>query len=556
MTTYLYGFVGLTALYLGFGPLPLEAKKFLFQTYSFYFIFIAATLWFYTLLPKSLAKQNIQPHTPALFLALLLITITFTISPPHLRILYDETNLLGVSQAMLEQHACYIPTQAIFETQPNHVIASEWGIRPFAFPFFLHLIHVLNGYALSNVYILNALAGFFALFLFYLILQSFFSKILAIIGMGLLVAYPIFILWTTSGGFEIANLTLAMLAFYQLYHLLTASKPHHATRLIFTLVILSQIRYESVIFLLILGPIAFYHCAKNPQSRPHKITLITPLLLLPIAWQRTLYSGDDAFMVREGDTMFGIHHFVTNIQHAFNFFSATDNTYGTIPILIYLSFAGLLIGLIHLVQKRTYMNKSSQYFLFAVISTCTLQACVIFGYALGNLTRPFSLRLGIIFLPFLITPILYLCHLITNKKPLWIIPISLLSCIALFYGSSTASRNSSANNLRLYQINRAYTDFFQDQDPQKQALIISPYARLFVPDQRSAITFPYANQNWQEIIDHLHNKMYHKIYICQIANAQTHVINHDTRLIHSPLLKPFGELQIGNEIHLISQITK
>ncbi len=555
MTNYRMGFIGLAAFLIGFGPVPHEVKKILFQTTSFYLIFIAVAIWFWTLLPKSPSKKIIQSHLPALCLALLLITIIFLISPTHLRILYDETNLLGVSQAMLEHHACYIPTQAIFENQQKHFIAPEWGIRPFAFPFFLYLIHWIKGYALSNVYLLNAIAGFFALFLFYLLLQNFFSKTLAISGMSLLAAYPIFALWTTSGGFEIANLTLALLAFYQLYHLFASQKSHHATRLFFTLVVLAQMRYEAALFLLAILPFAIYHTIKSPQSRPHTIVLITPLLLLPVAWQRSLYSGDYAFMVKEGETMFGLHHFITNLSHAYSFFCGAQSDYGTIPYLFYLTLAGILIGFIHLLQNHAHIPQATRTIIFIACLAFALQAIIILGYILGNLTRPFSIRLGIIFLPFLITPIIYLCHLITNKKPVLIAPIILLVCTTLFYGGTHTFQNASVSNFHLVQVNRAYADFFQNQDPQKQALIISPYARLFVADQRSAVTFPYANQNWPEIIDHLHSEMYNKIYICQIADAQTHVINKDTRLSHPLSLNPFGELQINNDIHLISQIT-
>jgi len=554
MTTYVYGFVGLAALFLGFGPLPIEAKKFLFQTYSFHFIFIAVAIWFWTLLPKSPIRKNIRPHLPALCLALFLITIIFIISPTHLRILYDETNLLGVSQAMLEQHACYIPTQAIFENQNNPFIAPEWGIRPFAFPFFLYLIHLINGYALSNVYVLNAIAGFFALFLFYLLLQNFFSKTLSMVGMGLLAAYPIFVLWTTSGGFEIANLTLALLAFYQLYHLLTSQKPYHATRLFFTLVLLAQMRYEAALFLLAILPFAIYHTIKHPPSRPHTIIIITPLLLLPVAWQRTLYSGDYAFMVTEGETMFGLHHFITNLQHAYSFFSGTQSEYGTLPFLFYLTLAGILIGVIHLIQNRTHITHTTHLMILIASLACVFQAGAILGYILGNLTRPFSIRLGIIFLPFLITPIIYLCHLITNKKSIFIVPILLATSIIIFFSWSQRLSTASVHNLQLNQINRAYIGFFQEQDPQKQALIISPYARLFVPDQRSAVTFQYANQFWTNITHNLENGMFNKIFICQIADAQTHTQHKDTHLTNPLPLKPFGELQIGNELHRISQI--
>ncbi|MBT4138912.1 MAG: hypothetical protein HOE48_13415 [Candidatus Latescibacteria bacterium] len=555
MTKYLLGFIGLVTLFLGFSPLAIETKTYYFQTYSFYLTFISITIWFWTLLPKTISKKSISSHMPASILACIFIVFISILSPPHLRILYDETNLIGVSQAMFEHNTCYIPTQALFHNQNTYIIDHEWGIRPFVFPFFLYLIHLTKGYALSNVYLLNISAGLLTLFSFYLLLQRFFSKPLAVLGMGLLSAYPIFVFWTTSGGFEIVNLGFAIFAFYQFHCLLTSKEPLQTTRLIFTLILLAQIRYEAVLFLCTIGPFIVWQCIKHAHSRPHTIAIVAPILLLPVAWQRTLHSGDQAFMVQEGASMFGINHFLTNIQHAYAFFSGTESAYGTIPILFYISILGTLIGIIHLIRNHKQVPHTTLIFIFAATIACLLQASAILGYILGNLTRPFSIRLGIIFLPFLITPIIYLCHLITNKKNIFIAPFTLATTVIIFWGWSVASKNTPIQNLRLYQINQAYTDFFQEQDPQKQALIISPYSRCFVPDQRSAITFNYANQNWQEIMGHLQNGTVNKIYICQIADAQTKTPHNNTRLTHNARLNPLTELQIGADIFRISQIS-
>lgn len=547
--------VGFFALFLGFGPYSLELKRYYFQTYAFYITLIAITIWIWTLFPKSISKKNITPHIPAFILACLLITSISFISPPQLRVLYDETNLLGVAQAMFEQRTFYIPTQALFYNQNIHVIDFEWGVRPLVFPFLLHLIHLIKGYTPTNIYLLNACAGIFALFSFYLLLQRFFSKPLALVGMGLLSAYPIFALRTTSGGYEILNVGLAIFAFYQFHSALTSKTPHHTTRVIFTLLILAQIRYESALFLCALAPFIIYHCIKHFRTIPHKIVLTVPLLLLPTAWQRTLYSGNDAFMVREGASMFGIENFISNIQHAFHFFAATQSTHGTLPILFYIAIVGTILGLIHATRNRQNISQQTQTILLSASLACALLSTITLGYYLANLTRPIGLRWGIIFLPFFITPIVYLCNLAINKKSASIYPILLATSIMIYIGWFQYLPNASVHNLRLNQINQAYTNFFQETDPQKKALIISPYSRLFVPHQRSAVTFDYANQNWQEILAHVQSGRANKIFVCQIANAQTQTMHTNTQLTHKVPLEPLGELQVGTDLFFISQIS-
>jgi hypothetical protein len=554
-TKYLLGFILLATLFLGFGPISIEAKKAYFQTYSFSLVFISVVIWIWALLPRSLSKQNILPHIPAFLIAFFLIAALSLLSPTNLRVLYDETNLLGVSQAMFEHRTFYIPTQALFHNQNTYIINYEWGVRPLVFPFFLYLIHLVNGYAVTNVYLLNAGAGLASLFFFYLLLQRFFSKTIAIFGMALLSAYPIFALRTTSGGYEIVNLGFAIFAFYQCHHAITSEKRHHTTRLIFTLVLLAQIRYESVLFLCALGPFMIWNCIQHRHSRPNNITLLVPILLLPIAWQRILYSGDDAFMVRENSSMFGVSHFLTNLEHAFDFFSGTQSAYGTIPIILYLAILGLFTGLTHFVRRWKRIPYATRVMLLSAGPTFTLLATVTLGYILGDMTRPIGLRWGIIFLPFLIVPIVYLGHLVAASNPRFLIPLGLATAIVILFGWSGSFQNASVHGLRLNQINQAYMDFFRERDPQKRALIVSPFSRLFVPDQRSAVTFEYANQNWQEIMGHLQNGLVEKIFICQIADAQNQALRDDTRLTHGASLETLGELQIGSELFGISKIS-
>lgn len=555
MTTYLFGVIGLIALYLGFGPVDLHTKKYLFQTTTIYLTCITFLIWFWTLIPKAFSKQKITPHIPAFILAVLLIATIAWITPHQLRVLYDETNLLGISQALYEQHTFYIPTQALFHNQAIYTIDYEWGVRPLTFPFFLFLIHLIKGYALSNVFWLNACAGIFSLFIFYLLLQRFFSKPLALLGLCLLAAYPIFALRTTSGGYEILNLGFLILAFYQLHCALTIRESYHTTRLIFTLVLLAQIRYESALFVCTFGPFVMWHCFKNLRAIPHKMILLVPILLLPVAWQRILYSGDDAFMVRDGASMFGLDNFLTNFEHAFYFFSGAQSAYGTIPILLYIAIIGTAIGLFYIIRNHTNIPSSTKVLIFAASVTLVSLTGITLSYILSNMTRPIGLRWGIVFLPFLITPIIYFCHLLVNKHAKRQIPLFVATGAIIIFAWSSKFQNVSVHTLQLQQTYQAYTAFFKEHDPHKQALIISPYARLFVPDQRSAVTIEYANQYWSDLQSHHQKGMFNDIFLCQTADTKTQTIRPDTRFAHNVPRKPVGALQMGEDTLLIFQLS-
>jgi len=555
MAKYLFCVIGLIALYLGFGPVAKKKKKYLFQTTTFYLTCLSILIWFWTLIPKTFSKQKITPHIPAFILASLLIATIAWITPHQLRVLYDETNLLGISQALYENRTFYIPTQALFHNHILYIIDYEWGVRPLTFPFFLFLIHLIKGYALSNVFLLNACAGIFSLFIFYLLLQRFFSKYLAILGLCLLAAYPIFALRTTSGGYEILNLGFLIFAFYQLHCALTSQASYHTTRLIFTLILLAQVRYESALFVCTFGPFVVWHCFKILCEIPHKIILLTPILLLPVAWQRILYSGDEAFMVRDGASMFGLDNFLINLEHAFYFFSGHQSAHGTIPLLLYVAIIGATIGLIHTVQNRNAIPTTTKTMLLTAGVTLVSLTGITLSYILSNMTRPIGLRWGIVFLPFIITPIIYFCHLLVNKNATFQIPLFVATGAIIFFAWSSKFQNVSVHTLQLQQTYQAYTAFFKEHDPHKQALIISPYARLFVPDQRSAVTIEYANQYWSDLQSHHQKGMFNDIFLCQTADTKTQTIRPDTRFAHNVPRKLVGALQMGEDTLLIFQLS-
>ena len=428
------------------------------------------------------------------------------------------------------------------------------GHPPIGFSLPSFFIHLFKGYSVTNVFLLNAIAGTLALFSFYLFLRQYFSQILANIGQGLLAAYPIFALWTTSGGFEIVNLWLALLAFYLLSRLLDNGTPQHASQLVFTLILLAQVRYESVVFLIAIAPVAIAYCVMHPQARPSIATAIAPLLLLPVAWQRTLYSDDQAFMVSQEQTMFGLNHFFANIGHAFDFFSGTHSAYGTIPFLLYIALAGIMWGVVHLIQSYKCTPFQTRGIIIAGFASLALLSMMIFGYVLGNLTRPFSIRLGIIFLPFLITGVLYLFHIGISKIPKLIFPILIVPILFFISNLPITSRNESVEQLTLFQINRAYLTFLQDHNPEKNTLVISHHARLFIPHRQSAVTFKYADQNWPRILDDVQKEGVSKVLAFQLIDANTYQLAPETRFNVNPKLKLLGEIPIGSNILRASQV--
>ncbi len=243
------------AILLGFFLLSRETMASWFQAAGYYFIFATFIIWAASLWPEKLtferSQEFIRGHWPALAVAFILTAAGILNSPPKFRILADETNLMGVALSMYRERSVGNTTEGYYYFESFEPKTTVQGKRPLLFPFLVSVLHTVKGYSASNGFVLNALAGFLTLFLFYFLLQRIFSSGLALLGMLLLASFPVYVIGVSSSGFEIVNLLFALIAFLLLDVYLEKREPRHAELLGLTLVLLSRIfRKKSIVDML------------------------------------------------------------------------------------------------------------------------------------------------------------------------------------------------------------------------------------------------------------------------------------------------------------------
>jgi hypothetical protein len=240
----------LLSILLGFVIPPRAQMARWFHATGYYFIFGTFILWILSLLPERSNREKgfhcFKRHASALALAAVLVGAMCFATPPRFRILADETNMAGMAASMYRDKAFYNSIQGYVYYEKYHDLQHVWDIRSLFYPFLVSLMHTFTGYRAENGFIVNAIAGVGCLWMFYGLLQRWFSQWLSIVGMLLLAAFPLFVLWVTSGGFEIVNLLFTLIAFQLLDTLLVTGQARVMERLGLTLVLLSQLRYESV----------------------------------------------------------------------------------------------------------------------------------------------------------------------------------------------------------------------------------------------------------------------------------------------------------------------
>jgi len=247
------------------------------------------------------------------------------------KILFDEYVIQGTAYTM---HA----TKQVSTILRAYNIAGTWltidtflDKRPYFFPFLVSLLHDFTGYRIANLFILNvALAGAL-LGLLYWFARELAGRGPAIFAVALMATMPLFGQNATGAGMDLHNLTMVALVACLSVLYLRAPSADRLNALVLATVLLTESRYESVIFIL---PVAFIVGAG--WVRAGRVILpwpviVAPLLLVPYAWHSRVLAAEPIFwQLQAGQTSaFGFSNILNNLTGdlAFLFnFGRTDLT--------------------------------------------------------------------------------------------------------------------------------------------------------------------------------------------------------------------------------------
>ncbi len=481
-------------------------------------------------------KIYLKKHKLAIILSFILVVIGTIVSKPDFRILADETNLLSVSQAFYENREYRNFTSVnYFYFGFKDVIYSEFEKRPALFPLAVCFAHSVFGYRPENIFVVNIISAFFTLLFMYHLVSYKFGRFWGICSILLLASYPLFVIYYTSGGFEVFNLLFSLIFFWQLIGFLRTPNAINAEALLLLLPLISQTRYESVTAIICALPVVLIKLPLSEYLKFGYKLVLTPLFFIPIVWHRLLTYTVRALEAEDKGDAFSFIHFKANLEKAFLFFQGKDIAFGVVPIITFISIAGLIWTLIDLIissikvasEYNNTSNKSydygklnSQILFWSSISLFYIFHAVIrFAFWGGDFTLRSSSRLAIIFLPifvFFTTKFCYLLYKRFKVRKVYCF-ISIMSLLFIYY--PVAGQNLGVRDLTLYREFRATREYLSSYLPDKKDyLLIVNRENMYVPLKYNAFSFDYMRNNMDYIKGFLKNKTYTYIILVQKIN--------------------------------------
>jgi hypothetical protein len=547
----------------------LPARKYvliLFEYTGYYFIFVSFFLWLIYLFKLYVAKLKslILTHYGGLLLSVILIVAIFCIAPPKFKVLSDETNLVGISMAMYQSKKASLPLRGfnIDFIEPEYT--SKIDKRPIFYPFLVSVVHTLRGYSAYNGFVVNFICGILVLFIFYLFIYDHFPRMYGFISILIVASLPNFVIWVTSSGFETLNLFFIVLTLYLFNKVIATRRIQHAELLFLTLVLLSQCRYESIIFTVAILFLLPTLVNKKSIAGFSIATYVTPILFIPTLWLPRLYAdrpivdkmSNGIVQVPSLFDAFNISNLISNTSTNLVVFLGLDPHLGFSPVISAMALAGIYLMTKKLVagRKRTSLEFRTMW-LYGSVTFCLLYF-IQFSFYLGDMTIVTQNRFAMTYLPYMVLPAIFFLHAIFNK-----VNISHKIIIWLFFGFHLlyfwpyGSQQLLVNRATIpYEYNKTLSYLRSNYKSQSKVLIICERPNFYIVHYQGALDFQYANQN-PDFILNMGARDFDHILVLQKCLYDTRAPLKTNRLNNSFRLAPLKNLNLTQTEYLkISKI--
>jgi hypothetical protein len=439
---------------------------------------------------------------------------------PALRVLADETNLLGVSKNL------YFNKTADFATTGKWYYEAYWNLnltldrRPALFPFLVSLVHSLHGYSYTNVFHANAILIPLFVFVAYRFAKSLGGEAFGILAGAFVVAHPITLVSARSGGFDVMAGFFALLSVKNFFDYCKEPTANRLAMLWLNLCMLAHIRYEGAASIVVSAVVLLaLRMVKWEHVKPYIfVYAFTPLFLLPRFWQTILKAHDDEQPF--GAVLFGWNHLVENAR---DYFSVVKNPFDFSrphsAMLLALGLVGCLVvlrSLWKLAHERERKVANERFAIFAVVWVVVM-AAIFFAYRWGKPMHPASARLFVPLDAFFSLMAAWVVTLLCRRAPLWL--PSLVAAVAICLHVSVASEGRHTNELTLTR-QAAQIWRYLDRLNDKNIMVVTDRPGLFTIMDYGSMDLAVAKQG-TDLLFELSRHLYHSVYVIQEIDLTT-----------------------------------
>ena len=441
---------------------------------------------------------------------------------PHgFKVVNDEFVQISTSQRMhLSREASTVARGFQFGTE-FVPMQGQVDKRPLFYPFLLSLVHDLTGYRPANAFGLNALLTPVLLGLIYLVIRDVIGRSAGICAVLLVATLPLLAQTVTGSGFETLNLVMIVVTI--LLGLRYAERPTAIALGAFCLsgVLLAQVRYESVLFLLPVAAVMLYMAWRTRSIELPWPVLISPLLLIIYPLQLNVFKvRPELWQLSDRPSDGGVYslaYFYDNVGKALRYFLSWDGTHPNSHLVALAGAAGLGFFFVYLFREHRKMIASAPkqtvfaIFIFALFGQAILMMC----YFWGAYDEPITVRLSLPTQLLFVLTFVFIYPLLVTAKANW---RSLGAVSVLYFMSWTvptiAQRAYASDNLAAETANWQ-REFMSDREDRTFFVIEQSMPLFWLTHEVACTPIDVLAQRWAEFAYHFKRQTFTDYYIVQ-----------------------------------------
>jgi len=242
------------------------------------------------------------------------------------KILEDEAVLGATAQYMHRHHKITTPYQAHIIDNRQVLMDDYPNKRPPFFSFTVSLVHTLSGYRPENAYVVNGLTGALMLLLLYGLGTQIGDSRYGILAVLLMLGLPLFPHLATSAGFDLLNTLFILLMLWAAGLYWKDPGELEETFLVLCGVLLANIRYESIAYMVFVGLIVLWKQLSLKQLKLSWAFVLCPLLLFTALANIVFFQRNPFFFETQNGAsgFWGTQYILKNISGDLYYLFNTD----------------------------------------------------------------------------------------------------------------------------------------------------------------------------------------------------------------------------------------
>ncbi|HSI08235.1 MAG TPA: glycosyltransferase family 39 protein [Rariglobus sp.] len=437
------------------------------------------------------------------------------------KIVADELVIGNTAMQMHYERSASLALRAYDYANNFTVFTSSLDKRPLAFPFLLATVHDITGYRVENVFWLNGAVSLIVVVLIWLTANRLAGAKAGHAAVLLLCGIPLVAQNATGAGFELYNMMMIVLTLW--LGMRYAEKPDSGRLSAFVLagIILAQVRYESVLFVLPVGATVLWVWWRERRTNFNAVVYAAPVLMLLVPLQHNVFKMKSALWQLEdvaGATApFGPQYFYDNVGHALNFLFSFD---GRQPNSWLLGVTGIVcagFALLMLYREYRKLAQEKPGHVIAVIFAggLFLHTMIILCYFWGKWDDPVIRRLSLPAHVLLIVCVAFVWAQLFKQRRAWDVLIFIAGAHIAFFAAPASARHVFTQENFAASVCNWVSDYISENVPGSAFSVDDLAGHVWFLHRKSNVNPERLSINWEGYARHFEGHSFSEYLVVQ-----------------------------------------